>query len=316
MGRKKSNKPKLSWRMQQFMKNPWASPLRAERISRSEKLSEDFMRKYEKHLYWEELCKYQDMSEKFIEEFINKIYARPLLDRGLINENFIRRYADTINWKTVSNSRADLSIGFLREFKDKIDWQRYFYNHTPTQKFVEEFRDVIPLSTVIYKVKMTEDFIRRYRIELEKYYSFWSSICETQDLSEEFIEEFADKVNWKVISYRQKLSRRMIEKYADKLDWKYMIANQKFDQKFIEKHIEHILPLSDWTWTEMIRHIKFGKRFLRKYKNKIRWVDLQLTYERIAFNIEHNISTASLECATVVDRKFIEEMKRKAGYYN
>ena len=73
MGRKKSDKPKLSWRMQQFIKNPYASYLRARRISLEPGLSEDFMREYADHLDWRRLSEVQQMSEEFIEEFKDKV---------------------------------------------------------------------------------------------------------------------------------------------------------------------------------------------------------------------------------------------------
>lgn len=316
MKREKNDKPKLSWRMQQFIKTPWKSRLRAQRISAQEILSEEFMDKYNGYLFWEDLCQHQEMSEKFIEDHINRIYPIPLLNRGLIGESFIRKYAFDINWKTISNSYAHLSTEFLREFKDRIDWNRYFNYHVPTEKFIEEFKDVVPWSYVPGRVKMSENFIRRHRLEMEKYYAFWTNICEHQDLSEEFIEEFAEKVDWKAVSYKQKLSKEMMHKYADKLEWRYIISNQNIDQKFVEEHIDYILPLSPWQWTDMIKHIKFGRRFLRKYKNKIRWVEMQMLYERIAYNIEHNIKSSFIECATIVPKEFVEEMKKKAGYYN
>lgn len=316
MGRKKSNKPKLSWRMQQFIKNPAASRRRARHISEQEKLSEEFMDKYNGYLFWEELCKNQEMSEEFIEKHISRIYPRPLLDRGLIGERFIRKYAFDINWKTISNSSANLSIDFLREFRDKIDWQRYFNYHVPTEKFIEEFKDIIPWCYIPGRVKMSESFIRRHRLEMEKYYSCWNSICEHQVLSEEFIEEFADKVDWKAVSFKQKLSKEMIHKYANKVDWRYIVANQKLDQKFIKDHIDYITSqLSSWQWTDMIKRIKFGKRFLRKYKNKIRWTELDLMLDRMAYNKEHNIESSFLHCATPLDKDFINQIKKEAGYY-
>lgn len=315
MGRKKSNKPKLSWRIKQFIKNPAASRRRARHISEQEVLSEEFMDKYSNYLFWDDLCKHQQMSEDFIENHLNKIYPKPLLDRGLISERFLRKYAFDINWKTISNSLAPLSIDFLREFKDKIDWSRYMCYHTLTEQLIEEFGDVIPWAYVPGRIKMSEKFIRRHRLELEKYYSCWSQICEHQELSEPFIEEFKDKVNWKVISYKQKLSKEMIHKYANKLEWRYIVANQKLDQKFIKDHIDYILPLSSWVWTDMIKRIKFGKRFLKKYCDKIRWIELQLLYERIEYNNEHGIDNSCNKCATVVDREFLEQMKKEAGYY-
>ena len=46
----------------------------------------------------------------------------------------------------------------------------------------------------------------------------WKRISETPGLTEEFIEQNADKVDWSAISKRQKLSEAFIERHADKLN--------------------------------------------------------------------------------------------------
>ena len=128
MGRKKSDKPKLSWRMQQFIKNPRGSRIRTRRICREEKLSEDFMRQYADYLNWYDLSQHQQMSEEFCKEFLTRVDWRSVLNRGLISEQFLRNYKDEIKWEVVSNSSMPLSIDFLREFKDQICWKNYSFS--------------------------------------------------------------------------------------------------------------------------------------------------------------------------------------------
>jgi hypothetical protein len=38
-------------------------------------------------------------------------------------------------------------------------------------------------------------------------------------LSEQFIREFQDKVNWKKISMRQQLSEKFLAEFKDQLNW-------------------------------------------------------------------------------------------------
>jgi hypothetical protein len=47
----------------------------------------------------------------------------------------------------------------------------------------------------------------------------WAYISKTQKLSEEFIENFQDRVDWGRISKTQKLSEEFIEKFQDKFNW-------------------------------------------------------------------------------------------------
>ena len=41
-------------------------------------------------------------------------------------------------------------------------------------------------------------------------------------LSEEYIREFQDKVNWHMISCYQTLSEELIREFQDKVDWYYI----------------------------------------------------------------------------------------------
>jgi len=64
-----------------------------------------------------------------------------------------------------------------------------------------------------------------------------------QELSEEFIEKFKDKVNWSAISIYQKLSEEFIERHADKVDWFHILNSQKhLSDKFKKKHAWRIAP--------------------------------------------------------------------------
>ena len=46
-------------------------------------------------------------------------------------------------------------------------------------------------------------------------------------LSENFIREFQDKIDWYWISENQTLSENFIREFQNKVDWYYISANQK-----------------------------------------------------------------------------------------
>jgi hypothetical protein len=64
---------------------------------------------------------------------------------------------------------------------------------------------------------------------------FWSCISHSQKLSEEFIREFKDKVDWFHISQYQKLSEEFIREFKDKVDWSYISQYQKLSESFIRE---------------------------------------------------------------------------------
>jgi hypothetical protein len=65
--------------------------------------------------------------------------------------------------------------------------------------------------------KISEDSIERYYNHFKDKFIknqediFWGFVSSHQDLSEEFIDKYADKVKWKKISVNQKLSESFIE---------------------------------------------------------------------------------------------------------
>ena len=70
------------------------------------------------------------------------------------------------------------------------------------------------------------------KISWEEYYNpdfDWGN-CEfykNNKLSEDFIREFQDKVNWYCISACQKLSEDFIREFKNKVNWKNIFKHQK-----------------------------------------------------------------------------------------
>ena len=46
----------------------------------------------------------------------------------------------------------------------------------------------------------------------------WKIVSIRNELSEDFIREFQDKVNWKMIAYKQELSEDFIREFQDKIN--------------------------------------------------------------------------------------------------
>ena len=66
----------------------------------------------------------------------------------------------------------------------------------------------------------------------------WVDISINQSLSEDFIREFQDKVDWDWISKYQNLSEDFIREFKDKVDWYYISKYQKVSNKFIEEFFQ------------------------------------------------------------------------------
>ena len=96
----------------------------------------------------------------------------------------------------------------IDNIKKKIKWEEY-YNPA------FDWRDWGFYSNNI----LSEDFIREFKDKVD-----WSAICRYQKLSENFIREFKDKVHWGVVSiYQNNLSDEFKTEFANKLN--FVVSN-------------------------------------------------------------------------------------------
>ena len=92
--------------------------------------------------------------------------------------------------------------------------------------------------------KLSEDFIREFSDKVD-----WCNISEYQKLSENFIREFADKLNWGNISAYQQLSEDFIREFADKVNWEIISAHQKLSETFINEFKDKLdISLIEYNW--------------------------------------------------------------------
>lgn len=88
-------------------------------------------------------------------------------------------------------------------------------------------------------------------------------VGENEDLSIDFIREFADKLSWHNISCWQNLSEKAIEEFKENVDWWYISKKQFYSIPFIEKWKGEL----DWFW--VVLRNKSSKKFMDKYKEEI-----------------------------------------------
>lgn len=74
----------------------------------------------------------------------------------------------------------------------------------------------------------TDTFTRDSQAELD----YWYGTSRYEQLSEEFIRNYQDKVNWTCISQYQILSEDFIREFADKVNWEEIFEHQKLSESF------------------------------------------------------------------------------------
>ena len=70
----------------------------------------------------------------------------------------------------------------------------------------------------------------------------WNLISRKPGLTEEFIEQNANKVIWEMISRYQDFSEAFIERHADEIDWDGITERRPLSEAFVERHADKL----DW----------------------------------------------------------------------
>lgn len=85
-------------------------------------------------------------------------------------------------------------------------------------------------------------------------------------LTDQFIDEHKDEIDWKWLTKHYKLIEEQIEKYTDFVDWKLVWLKQNVSEEFIEKHED---KLENWDWICVKR--KLSIPFVHRHMNKWHW---------------------------------------------
>lgn len=130
--------------------------------------------------------------------------------------------------------------------------------------------------------RTSDEYVDINNVNLEKFIKehpqriHWVHLIANQELSEEFINKYFDKLwNWDkegLLTY-QNLSEELLEKYKDRfndLEWSIIAGKQKLSLNFIKKHIREF---EKWcTSTSLLENPKISQadknEFLRLINDK------------------------------------------------
>jgi len=101
--------------------------------------------------------------------------------------------------------------------------------------------------------------------------NYWSDICYNQPLSEEFIREFADYVDWGFLAQRQRLSENLMRDFQDRISFNTICYHQRLSEEFIREFADRLnwfviiqnQKVSDEFKSEMAKYVW---NFLKDYK--------------------------------------------------
>jgi hypothetical protein len=103
---------------------------------------------------------------------------------------------------------------------------------TLSESFIRKHQDELNWYFVFGFQDLTEDFIREFIDKIDRN-NAWENLFKKQTLSDKFIEEFAHKVDWNDVSTSQKLPLTSIIKYTKYLNWNKVYYNNKNFKDYI-----------------------------------------------------------------------------------
>lgn len=186
-------------------------------IFKHQKLSESFLKNYINNpLYLNYILQYQNISFEFIKNEINykdRSIFNALLIWGKLPELFIEENIDLIdNFDYVFLYQRHLSKEFILKYKDKIKWRPYIFE--------------------VHQIPI--ELLNEYKLIFSPFW--WDKICLYQTLSETFIRQNKNKLNWLYISEYQKFSLRFAWLMKDRIDINLLMRNNNLSRNFKKRY--------------------------------------------------------------------------------
>ena len=260
-------------------------------VCRTEDFDEDFMRDYKDYLNWETASIYQSMSEPFLLEFKDSVDWKKVSEFQTLSENFIKENINMIDIPRVINGKSSLSVKTLKEFIDTgvTSWENIFNSISPSLDTIDKYKDIIDWKLVCESCRLTEEFIDSH---LDYISPYWDTITKIQDhLSEEFLKNHENDINWAIASDTQTLSKELINDHYMELDWIAVCKNQSLDEDIIDKYPSRM------NWHNLLTNIKFTEDQLDKYFDHLKgeWITVAI-FQKISIKwLEKHINDIDKE---------------------
>ena len=140
----------------------------------------------------------------------------------------------------------------------------------------------------------------------------WDEISRTPGLSEEFIRENSNKLDWYCISIYQFLSEQLIIENSNLVDWFLIARYQKLSEEFIIKHFEKL------NLDRISKFQKLSEEFIRKFYDKVDWYyisEYQKLSEEFIQEFSDLVDWMTISAYQKLSEEFIRDNSNKVHWY-
>lgn len=162
------------------------------------------------------------MMNKELKKVIEKVRRANLLSVsvGRSAEQFYHFFDNELLWDKISRMPL-LSISFLKQFKDKINWfwfTLYLNNDEVNENYIEqiikEFHDYVDWEVVSYAIPIPEYLLYKYQHKIQWKEFGW--LERKKSLSLSFFYNFRDKIDFESFIEQKGISIEQIKKWEQK----------------------------------------------------------------------------------------------------
>ncbi len=283
-----------SFRFTDSFLRKWEPYLNWREVSQKQEITQEFIRDHQSKINWSSLCEYRRMDESFIRQYHERVDWKKISEYQTLSETFIREYHECVDWRIISRSQM-LSDNFIREFHERVHWANIFmYQSSLSAGLVREFAHNSGIRYLSQNKYVSEDMLREH---IDKIYTKFIGGVHIR-LSNQFLCDFHDKLNWSLITECQTLDPCIIRKFAHKIIWNYRFHQripeciiiefkQKINPRYLTKQnnltYEFMKQHEDWLrpTSEMKRHAvneRHQKQMFRKHPIALELIEQILEY--------------------------------------
>ena len=134
---------------------------------------------------------------------------------------------------------------------------------------------------------LSEEFIREFQDSVD-----WYNISRYQTLSEGFIREYQDRVYWNEISFEQTLSEDFLREFENRIIWETASQTQNMSDEFLIEFQKKIFW--EWYFDSQDASFEIMKKFI-----------LKTNYTKLEFNYLHLNESQMQEIEKILSLKNI-----------
>ncbi len=221
-------------------------------------VDDEFVNKYYELIVWKLLVRNPNLQDSTIIAHSKKFSPGNICKYRVLSQEVIDTCFSTKQRIKYVIMYQDITEEYLR---DHIDDILDICSRCHTTIRTDDYDNVHQIwGSIMKRMTLSENFVEEYKEDID-----WRCVSIFIPMSEAFIERFADRVHWVKISIYQKLPERFIRKFRNSVEWDAICIHQQLSEAFMVEFKDSI------NWELASRYQNMSEEFIRKYHEYVQW---------------------------------------------